>query len=236
MFGTLIESRAEVQRRTGSSIASVVLHAVIIAGAVGLTAREAVTAVPGPETVITRFLLRPPPVEPVRTTNPLTTATTSVAAVPPSLVLRTPLIVPTEIPAIDLIATPTSNDFGDRRVASTGLFCDRDCPRTGVTIDGPGRDSWTANDVMMRLRDNPVPPRYPEALRRAGIEGSVTVRFVVDTTGRVDTSSIEVLRSTHDAFVVAVRQSLAQLRFNPSMVGNRKVAAIAMMPFQFTLK
>jgi protein TonB len=89
---------------------------------------------------------------------------------------------------------------------------------------------------MMRLIQKPVPPRYPEALRRAGIEGDVVVRFVVDTSGRVDPRSIDVVRSTHDAFTAAVRESLAKLRFAPATVGAHKVSALAIMPFRFRLE
>jgi TonB family protein len=32
-------------------------------------------------------------------------------------------------------------------------------------------------------------PRYPERLREAGIEGTVVVRFTVDTTGRVGSAN-----------------------------------------------
>jgi len=62
------------------------------------------------------------------------------------------------------------------------------------------------------------------------------VKFVVDTLGRVDPASIEVLNSSHDLFTAAVRETLARLRFNPARAGDRKVRAAAIMPFQFTLK
>jgi protein TonB len=88
----------------------------------------------------------------------------------------------------------------------------------------------------MRLAEQPVPPRYPESLRRAGIEGDVVVKFVVDTTGRVDLRSVEIVSSTHDAFTLAVRESLGRLRFQPSVVGERKMNSLAVMPFRFTLR
>ena len=90
--------------------------------------------------------------------------------------------------------------------------------------------------MLMRLLENPVPPRYPEAMRRAGVEGDVVVKFIVDTTGRVDMGSLEVLRSTHDAFTAAARETLAKLRFAPATTGERKTRALAVMPFHFTLR
>jgi periplasmic protein TonB len=89
---------------------------------------------------------------------------------------------------------------------------------------------------MMQLREPPVPPRYPEALRRAGIDGTVVVKFVVDTLGRVDMATVEVLSSSHDLFTIAVRETLAKVRFYPARVGERKVRAAAVMPFHFMLK
>jgi protein TonB len=88
----------------------------------------------------------------------------------------------------------------------------------------------------MRLRQQPVPPRYPEALRAAGIDGSVLVKFVVDTTGRVDMTSIEIVSSTHELFTAAVRETLARLRFYPTEVNGKRVRTSAQMPFLFTLQ
>jgi protein TonB len=236
MFGTLIESRASRQRRAGSSVASIVAHVAIIGSAVAATARQPEQP---PKPVQVAILQFPTTAlaEPPKTSMPadVFTSTTAIAA-PRALVLDTPLLVPTDIPPIDVNGPATPTDFGNKRVVGANYLCDRDCPRVGAALDSVGRDSWTANDVMMRLREAPVPPRYPETLRRAGIEGEVVVKFVVDTTGRVDMTSLEVVRATHDAFVLAVRESIAKLRFNPSMVGDRKVPALAMMPFHFTLK
>ena len=234
MFGTLLESRAKRQRRAGGSIASIVIHTVIIAGAVMATARGTIDATPVDHRV-TIIRLDPPRNPPPPRTATVAAPMTSIDAAPSQYVLRVPTIVPTEIPPADMNAMPTPPDFPERRVASTSILCERDCP-SGRVSDANGNEMWSANDVIMRLRDNPVPPRYPESLRRAGVEGGVVVKFAVDTTGRVDMRSIEVLRSTHEAFTIAVRESLEKLRFNPSMVGERRVRALAVMPFQFNLK
>ncbi|HET9423863.1 MAG TPA: TonB family protein [Gemmatimonadaceae bacterium] len=240
MFGTLIESRAARQRRTGSSIASLVIHTALIAGGVMVSARHSIDAAAAPDDAKTEVVFdvfSPKPVDPPLASRPITAP--AIAVAPRALVLNTPAVVPVEIPPIDLSVAPTPPDFSDRRIASSLIqrLCDRDCARSGAPpSDTAGRDTWTASDVMMRLRADPVPPRYPESLRRAGIEGSVVVRFVVDTSGRVDMASIEVVRSTHDAFTAAVRESVARLRFTASMAGDRKVRAQAMMPFQFTLR
>lgn len=99
-----------------------------------------------------------------------------------------------------------------------------------------GQALWSTSDVLMRLLADPVPPRYPEALRRAGVEGEVVVKFLVDTTGRVEMRTVEILRSTHEAFTAAVRETLTRLRFSPAVAGERKTNALAVMPFRFTLR
>ena len=78
-------------------------------------------------------------------------------------------------------------------------------------------------------------PRYPESLRQAGISGRVVIRFVVDTLGSIDMTSVQVLESTHDGFARAVRDVLPRFRFKPSEVGGRRVRSLAEMPFEFTV-
>src|SRR5690606_23635588 len=48
-------------------------------------------------------------------------------------------------------------------------------------------------------------PIYPPELMATGVEGWAAVRFVVDSTGRVDLSTIETLGFTNPAFWDAVR-------------------------------
>jgi protein TonB len=234
MFGRLIESRAVRQRHTGSSVASVLIHSVIITGGVIATAKDMTIAPPDPviahHVTFTRTADPTPP-----TTRPDASSSRDVVATAPVVRrLSVSSIVPVGIPPVDLNASTPSFDFGHGTIETVGIFCGPDCPTPST--DAAGRQLWSANDVMMRLLQDPVPPRYPESLRRAGVEGDVTVQFVVDTTGRVDMRSIEVLRSTHDAFTAAVRETLEKLRFAPGAAGERKVRALAVMPFHFTLK
>jgi protein TonB len=78
-------------------------------------------------------------------------------------------------------------------------------------------------------------PRYPEALREAGIEGEVTLEFVVDTTGRVDAGSVRVISTPADAFVVSIRDALAATRYHPALVGGQRVRQLVRQGFVFSL-
>jgi protein TonB len=78
-------------------------------------------------------------------------------------------------------------------------------------------------------------PRYPDALRKANVEGEVLAQFVVNEAGVADTSTFTVLKSTHGLFTEAVRSALGTLRFHPALVGGRPVKQLVQMPFQFNL-
>jgi protein TonB len=80
-----------------------------------------------------------------------------------------------------------------------------------------------------------VPPRYPEELRAANIEGVVHAQFVVDTTGKADLGSFKAKQTTHEAFVKAVKEALEQMTFSPAEVNGRKVRQLLDMPFAFSL-
>jgi protein TonB len=85
------------------------------------------------------------------------------------------------------------------------------------------------------LPGNPQ-PTYPPMLRSADVAGEVLAQFVVDTSGLVELSSFKVLKSTHDLFTQAVRQTLPKLRYSPAEVGGRKVRQLIQTPFVFTAK
>lgn len=78
-------------------------------------------------------------------------------------------------------------------------------------------------------------PRFPDVLRAANIEGEVLAQFVADTFGMADMRTFKVLKSSHDLFTDAVRTVLPTMRFNPALVGGRKVKQLVQMPFQFNL-
>jgi TonB family protein len=78
-------------------------------------------------------------------------------------------------------------------------------------------------------------PRYPEALRLRGIEGFVRVRFIVDTTGKADSRSLDVVTSTDTAFLGAVRLALPAMRFVPALLGDRYVRQWVEQDFRFLI-
>ena len=85
----------------------------------------------------------------------------------------------------------------------------------------------------VRALPNQVTPRYPESMRKSGIQGEVLAQFVVDTLGHADMSTFKVLRSNAAEFTNAVRVALPQMLFEPAELQNRRVRQVVQMPFHF---
>lgn len=77
-------------------------------------------------------------------------------------------------------------------------------------------------------------PRYPRALERSGMRGSVSLTFVVDTTGHVEMGSVKTLQSSDGAFFKAVMDVLPHMAFTPAQLGGRKVRQLVKQRFDFT--
>lgn len=101
----------------------------------------------------------------------------------------------------------------------------------------PGDNAFTVLEVDSAIARDPesAAPEYPLYLLRQGIEGSASVRFVVDSTGLVDTLTYRVVRATHDDFAVAVRRALPFMHFRPAIQGGRRVRQLAEQTFSFRI-
>ncbi len=80
-----------------------------------------------------------------------------------------------------------------------------------------------------------VPPKYPELGREAGIEGTVVLRFIIDTTGRVRKVMV-VETDLDESFVKAAIEAVKKWRFRPAMMFDKKVPVWMEQPIEFRLK
>jgi protein TonB len=78
-------------------------------------------------------------------------------------------------------------------------------------------------------------PTYPVQMRAARIEGRVLLQFVVDTTGRIEPSSVVVLQSTHQLFASAARRALLTCRYRPGRFGGRPARVRVETPYTFRI-
>jgi TonB family protein len=91
-------------------------------------------------------------------------------------------------------------------------------------------------DEMVERYDGSAAPAYPPDLLAMGTEGSVRAQYVVDTTGRVDTATIQVVRSDDGRFTESVRTALAAMRFRPAKREGRPVRQLVEQNFHFRIR
>lgn len=102
----------------------------------------------------------------------------------------------------------------------------------------PGRYGAYTEEVVEKTawprEDNPR-PNYPETLKRAGVEGSFVVEFVVDSTGRVDPKTFSFPKAAHPAFLRAVRDCLLRSRYFPAELAGIRVRQLVSQQFTFVI-
>lgn len=101
-----------------------------------------------------------------------------------------------------------------------------------------GADSlWSADAVQEKPEILSQPALiYPPVLRQAGIQGVVTLRFIVDTTGRVERSSIEVVHSDNPGFNQPATDLISRMLFRPGREYGRAVRVLIQLPVTFALR
>jgi len=88
---------------------------------------------------------------------------------------------------------------------------------------------------MVERYESSAAPVYPPRLSALGKEGRVQATFVVDTTGRVDMTSVHVLASDDPEFSESVRNALGEMRFRPATRGGRAVRQLVEQRFNFRI-
>src|SRR4051812_13875620 len=235
MFDNLIESKAAKQKRAAGAMMSVVVHTILIGGAIygTLHAKEALEKPKQEKVEFVEMKKKDEPPPPKEEPKPMPKDV--VAAPPPPKgfqVLTAPIKVPDVLPDIDLSKKVTDEaDFSGKGVAggtSKGVV-----GGTPVNTDQPYFEFQVEKQVQTAAGS--PQPRYPDMLKSANIEGEVLAQFVVDTTGRAEMGTFKVLKSSHDGFTQAVRNVLPNMRFYPAEIGGRKVKQMVQQPFTFAL-
>lgn len=232
MLGTLLESKAKRQRRTGGAALSVAAHVAIVGLVTAFT-------VPKPRVTRTPAEVVHVAIAPEQPQETRTVQRRSFAGIPIGPVLNhidirlPPPVMSNELPPIDVAKGPSLDSLiaGNSRGGGShgGLG------RLDLTDSSGGGNEWRGTEAMMRVVTQ-VKPRYPESLRLAAIDGRVLVQFNVDTLGVVNPASVRILSSTHELFSSAVREALRGFRFRPAEVDGHRVVALAEMPFEFSIR
>ena len=83
--------------------------------------------------------------------------------------------------------------------------------------------------------DRTVERNYPPLLRDGGVEGDVTVRLRVLSSGRIDLGSVQALSTTHDSFNDPAIRAVRQMRFAPGTLDGAPVDAFVVYTVRFDL-
>jgi len=231
MFNQLLESKAKKDKMAGGTVFSIVLHTVLIGGAVYATAAAGVKDEKSKAEKIQFVEMKKEPPKVIEKEPP----PKEVVVKPPPpkgfQVLRAPVKIDIKIPEIDLSKAMTNEaDFSGKGVkGGTG---------TGV-VGGVANTNQTYFEFQVEkpaemLQDSPK-PKYPSVLESSGIAGEVQAQFVVSSGGKADMDSFKVLKSTNELFTQAVKNVLPRMRFSPAMIGGKPVNQLVQQSFQFAV-
>ncbi len=92
---------------------------------------------------------------------------------------------------------------------------------SGPVVDGR---VFTSDEIDLppAYRDGPA-VQYPAALRQAGVKGRVTLAYIINGDGSVDSTSVTVISSTNPAFEEPSRRVAAATRFWPGCLRGQPV-------------
>jgi protein TonB len=223
MMRLWVESYSKSTPVSSGAVVSVLTHAVLIGAAVVSTNRPATV---NPDWIENRVYYLPPP-------NRVPTQAGSVET----------------IKYVELAPEGTGAGFGPSGNLAAVDPPHESSPTTGdlgrdTTSTAPAPSLAGADSVFSQLEvDSTVTrypgsaaPVYPVEMLKQGVQGSVMTQYVVDTTGFADTSSLKVLRSTHEDFTAAVRAALPYMRFYPAKVGTKRVRQLVEQEFTFKIQ
>ncbi|MBA4073305.1 MAG: hypothetical protein C0497_16005 [Gemmatimonas sp.] len=112
-------------------------------------------------------------------------------------------------------------------------------PSDAETIEpGIGDNAMSAFEVdsIAVIDATSAAPEYPETMAQRRIEGGAVFRFVIDSTGLIDMSTVRVMSATHSAFARAVREAMPKMKFRPASIGGRPVRLLVEQPYAFNIQ
>lgn len=77
------------------------------------------------------------------------------------------------------------------------------------------------------------PPQYPDSLKKRNINGQVTVKFLVDSSG--ETEDIEIIESSHRGFNRAVLSAIAEWKFESNIKSSSKAKSEMQITIKFVI-
>lgn len=230
LFSHLLASSPpkEGKAAAAAATASLIFHGALIAAAVAATLAvgKEVTEEEKPEevTFIKIEEAPPPPPPPPEEAPP-----------PPEApkpkgfqTLAAPEVIPEEIPPPDTVATVEEDFSGE---GAEGGIAEGEAPAVDTTqtfLQG----QVSVIPKMIKV----VKPQYPEFLKKMEIAGTVVIQAIIKTDGRVDESSVKVIKKLHPELDQAAMNALNASEFSPALYGDRPVKVIMQIPYTFQFR
>lgn len=140
-----------------------------------------------------------------------------------------PTVIPTEIPAANLQEHFDPKDFSGVGVeggTATGVT-----PPSGSQVYSTGE----VDQMPALVSAPPLERDYPPMLKQAGIIGRVVIEAVIDTSGRAEPTSIEVLQSAHPGFNDAAKRWITKALFRPARKNGQAVRVLITQAIDYSL-
>ncbi len=101
------------------------------------------------------------------------------------------------------------------------------------------RHVYTADEVdrpaQLDTAAAAVTPTYPDSMYRAATPGRVVIQCVVDTTGRIEPNTLQIISSTNQLLTSAVLEAFVGAKFKPATIGTMRVRQLVQVPFAFVV-
>jgi protein TonB len=172
----------------------------------------------------------------------------SIAAATPAIAISTPVARPSigvPVPVPDALITPDAtfatqeemSQFQAPLMNGEGaggdtLIVAPDALLFGNENDEPGMDEFVPFQMPPMIVKR-VEPIYPELARKAGMQGKIVVKALVDREGRV--KKVAPIQG-HEIFHEAATQAVIQWVFKPALQQNEPVAVWVAIPLNFVLR
>lgn len=207
---------------TRGGLISLLVHSAVIGGAIFATLSARQSA--GAAKIDTALVYLPQ--EPQHETPP-----------PPDLqvplkgfqTVAVPATIPTAIPPVDLQEHFDPKDFSGVGVEGGTA--------TGVTPPSGDQvySTLQVDQPPALLSAPPLDRDYPTLLRQAGIKGRVVIEAVIDTTGKAELTSIEVVQTPHPGFNEAAKRWMTRALFRPARKDGKPVRVLVRQAIDYSL-
>jgi periplasmic protein TonB len=122
--------------------------------------------------------------------------------------------------------------FASIAVLAPATLRAQDASRTYTLAEVETKPSLASVATFQRI----VSEGYPEDLKRRRMGGIAEVAFVVDASGKVEPSSVEVIDATQPAFGEAAKRALLQAGFKPGKVSGNAVRTKVSLPIVYRVQ